>query len=495
MRREFLLKIVILLTLLIFTACGGSSKSENNVVPDNGSSVIKDDTNSEENNTSATEEESTNEENNASNLNSELDGAENNSTDNNTSEENNTSNTEEGSTDTNSTNGSSNLEDNNVSEENSDTNSSEVIGDGTMDANTTDQNATETNSTLEENSDVNLTEAIQNAKAEPYFKYAWHIDAKDNILNEEGYTIDSNADINLTAAWELSMGEGVKVAVIDDGADVEHEDLKENVLLAYNVDNNGSDINPNLEDGSHGNTCAGFIAAPINEKGIVGISPKSKLIAIRQEEGSDEKTIRAFQYAKENGAKVISCSWGTENVSEVVVSQLKDLYDSGITVVFASGNDGKNLDDAMIQDESEVEWVIGIGATGENNDVTSYSNYGENIDIMAPGGDTQLSSGLLGLDDTGEQGNSNQLDKVNNNYAFTDGTSFATPIVAGVIALMYDVNPDITPKEVREILIKTADKVGTEVDADYSKNNFDSKRAFGKINAGKAVLEAKQLAQ
>jgi len=352
----------------------------------------------------------------------------------------------------------------------------------------------EENNTSEESSDVNLTQEIQNAKSEPYFKYAWHIDAQDNILNEEGYTIDANADINLTAAWELSMGEGVKVALIDDGAEVEHEDLKENIFLAYNADNNGTDVNPNLQDGSHGNTCAGFIVAPINATGMVGVSPKAKLIAIRQEEGSDEKTIRAFEYAKNSGAKVISCSWGTENVSEAVISQLKELYDTGITVVFASGNDSKDLDDG-VEDESEVEWVIGVGASGENNDVTSYSNYGKNIDIIAPGGDTVLSSGLLGLDDMGEQGSSRQLDKVNNNYAFADGTSFATPVVAGVIVLMYAVHPDITPKEVREILIQTADKVGTEVDADYSTNSFDTKRAYGKINAGKAVLEAKKLAQ
>lgn len=450
--------------LLVFTACGGgSSKSDNNVAPNNESNVIEDDTNSQENDTNSTEEDNTN------NTNSESESI-GNPTTNNTSEANST---EEDTV----TNENINVEDNNISEESSDNNST-----------------SENNATSQENSDVNLTQSIQNAKSEPYFKYAWHIDAKDNILNEEGYSIDSNADINLTVAWELSMGEGVKVAVIDDGAEVGHEDLKENLLLAYNADDNGTEINPNLDEGSHGNTCAGFIAAPINGTGIVGVSPKSKLIAIRQEEGSDEKTIRAFQYAKENGAKVISCSWGTENVSEIVVSQLKDLYDSGITVVFASGNDGKNLDED-VEDESEVEWVIGVGASGENNDVTSYSNYGKNVDIIAPGGDTQLSSGLLGLDDMGEQGNSNQLDKVNNNYAFTDGTSFATPIVAGVIALMYDVNPDISPQKIREILIETADKVGTEVDADYTNNNFDTKRAFGKINAGKAVLEAKKLAQ
>ncbi len=353
----------------------------------------------------------------------------------------------------------------------------------------------ENNSTEDNNS---TTESINQAKNEPYFKYAWHIDSAQNILNDKDYSINKDADINLLEAWKLSMGEGVIVAVIDDGGEVEHEDLKENIYLAYNADNDSTEINPNAQEGSHGNTCAGFIVAPVNGKGIVGIAPKAKVILIREDEGSEESTIKAFEYAKDNGAKVISCSWGTEDVSDIMVSELKKMYDAGITVVFASGNEGVSLDEVtsngyMINDESEVEWVLGVGASGENNDVTSYSNYGKNIDILAPGGDTVESSGLIGLDDMGENGSESQLDLVNNNYSFTDGTSFATPITAGVVALMYGVNPNITPAEVKDILIKTADKVGTEIDADYSNNNFDLKRAYGKINAGRAIAEAKRV--
>ena len=344
---------------------------------------------------------------------------------------------------------------------------------------------------------VDNSEYIKKAKKEPYFKYAWHIDSSNNILNNEGLTIDTHADINVTEAWKSSMGKDVIVAVIDDGAEVEHEDLKENVLLAYNADNGSNKVNPNSDEGSHGNTCAGFIVAPINGKGIVGVAPKAKMIIIRQESSVDSDVIRAFEYAKKSGAKVISCSWGTNDVSDILVSELKKMYDAGITVLFASGNEGTSLDGSIngyeINDESEVKWVIGVGASGENNDVTTYSNYGKNIDVIACGGDTELSSGVLGLDDMGERGHDKQRDLVNNNYSFTDGTSFATPITAGVVALMYGVNPNITPKQVREILIKSADKVGIEVDASYDKNGFDMRRAYGKVNAGKAVEMAKKL--
>ena len=350
----------------------------------------------------------------------------------------------------------------------------------------------------DENSDSNETDStpptttstIAQAKAEPYFKYAWHLDSSNSILNSKGYQIDENADINVTGAWAMTMGAGVKVAVIDDGADVNHEDLKENIYLAYNADVGGKNIQTKE---SHGNTCAGFIVAPINGKGIVGVSPKSKMISIKLEDSSDAYTIRAFEYAKKHGAKVISCSWGSYDVSDAVVSELKSLYDSGVTVLFASGNEGSSHDKVGINDESEVEWVIGVGASGENNDVTSYSNYGKNIDILAPGGDSQLSTGVLGIDDMGSSGSLEQRDLVNNNYAFTNGTSFSAPIASGVVAMMYAVNPNITPKEVKEILESTATKVGKNSDASYDDNGFDEKRAYGKINAGKAVMEAKRL--
>lgn len=338
-------------------------------------------------------------------------------------------------------------------------------------------------------------------KDEPYYKYAWHISSSNSTLNTLGYSIDEDADINMAMVWEVTKGAGVKVAVIDDAFDVEHEDLKARIVATYNADDDSDDVSNHIplgstdeegypDDGSHGNTCAGFIVAPVNGKGTVGIAPESDLIAISLRSNFDSDTIKAFEYAKAQGAKVISCSWGTEDVSEAVVSELKSLYDAGITVLFASGNDGKSLDAPGIDDESEVAWVIGVGASGENNDVTSYSNYGENIDILAPGGDVQDSIGILGIDDTGVRGDQNQQGLVSDAYAFTNGTSFATPVAAGVVSLLYSIHPSITPSEIREVLISTAKKIGGE-SASYDSEGFDERRAYGKIDAGDAVTEVK----
>jgi len=331
------------------------------------------------------------------------------------------------------------------------------------------------------------------ASNEPYYNYAWHIDSINSAEEDTNNLINNQADIDILKAWEITKGSGVKVAVIDDGYDINHEDLKDNIAVVYNVDDDSSDVsnkNSEITNALHGNTCAGFIVSPINGKGSVGIAPSAKLIGIKLLSEEESYVIKAFEYAQQQGAKVISCSWGTNDVSPAIVAKLKELYDAGITVVFASGNDGVSLDVDGTNDESEVEWVIGVGASSEQNDVTSYSNYGKNIEVIAPGGDTEK-LGLLGIDDSGEKGSTNQKDVVSNNYAFTDGTSFATPITAGVIALMYSIHPNITPTQVKNILTTTATKVGGD-NANYI-DGFDEKRAYGKVNAFSAVSGAKDL--
>ena len=326
---------------------------------------------------------------------------------------------------------------------------------------------------------VNDSDDIQ---AEPYYKYAWHFAYNPDFLQQ----IDQDANIHIEDAWEITKGEGVTVAVIDAGDfDINHDDLRENVIDVYNADNNNSNILDLTDEPSHGSTVAGFIASPINGAGLIGAAPKAKLILIQQVYDTDSGTIEAFRYAKEHGATIINNSWGTNNVSQVIADYLQELKDEGITIIFASGNEGADMDVADINDESELDSVIGVGATNESNDVTAYSNYGTNIDLIAPGGE---SIGLLGIDDTGVDGSTNQFGIVDNNYAFEIGTSFAAPITTGVAALMLSVNPSLTPDQVRDIMIQSADKVGDN--ANYI-NGFDSKRAYGKLNATRAVKMAR----
>ncbi|MDQ7047654.1 MAG: hypothetical protein Q9M39_08545 [Sulfurovum sp.] len=143
-------------------------------------------------------------------------------------------------------------------------------GSNTSSVRSADENIVDENTT--ENIDVDIIDTIDldtsnpedsNAplalREEPYYKYLWHIDS--NTGDIDGIEINPNADINITEAWTISRGKNVKIAVIDDAFDVEHEDLKDNIIATYNVDDGTNDVSNktplggDLNGGSHGNTC------------------------------------------------------------------------------------------------------------------------------------------------------------------------------------------------------------------------------------------------
>lgn len=322
-----------------------------------------------------------------------------------------------------------------------------------------------------------------NPYKESYFKYAWHLNSKQHNNFFDEYNINPNADINITAAWEHTQGEGVTVAVIDIDFEVDHEDIQANVVHTYNIHNNDYNVTSAIFEESHGLSCAALIAATANRKGIIGVAPKSKLILIQQYIMDDAHTIKAFEYAKQQGAQVISCSWGTERVSEAVTDKINELYQEGITILFSFGNTGESFDESYIHDEAELDSVIGVGASSEHNDVATYSSYGIHLDILAPAGEN---IGIPTADATGAYGYHDQFGYINNNYTFFRGVSASTAVASGVVALMISINPELSPKDIKQILTETADKIGT----DTYKNGFHIKYGYGKINAGKAVSKA-----
>ncbi len=336
-----------------------------------------------------------------------------------------------------------------------------------------------------------LSDNIQNLSTEnstefdpndEYYKFAWHLKVQTNLFTLRN-NIDKNADLNITKAWQITRGKGIKVAIIDDSFEPDHEDIKDNVFSSYDVDEEDCDVRDVSPNRSHGHMASGVLAAVgNNQKGVIGIAPEAKLILIKQIANDDAKTIKAFEYAKQAGARVVSCSWGSESVSEAVKSKIDELYNEGIVIVFAFGNEGANFDLPNINDESELDSVIGVGASNESNDVAYYSNYGSNLDILAPAGEI----GIPTVDKMGPYGDNNQLGYVDDSYTFFPGTSAATPLVAGTAALMLSVNPSLTPDQVRSIMIETADKIGLY----YDSNCFNIRYGYGKINSSKAVLRA-----
>jgi subtilisin family serine protease len=352
---------------------------------------------------------------------------------------------------------------------------------------------------------------------DPLFDATWHL--------------FRNPGINVEQAWQYTKGKGIVVGVYDEGIDLEHEDLRENIIGYGNFNNptgqidmvqNAQDLNNNLENAPapatntdynwHGTSCAGLIAATgDNNRGSVGVAPESKLLALRYANSNISRDIAAFRAMALRNSAIISNSWGTYNMNEAFERVLQELSQTGrngkgILIFFAAGNDGCNLDQyyqanpdgshscksssafAPIHDESESPYVISIAASTQDNRIETYSNYGSSIDFTAPG------AAIITTDAMGFKGAPDAW-----NYTDTfSGTSAAAPIAAGAAALILSANPALSKEEVLDILKITAhrenqrhyDSRGNLVISRYDANGRNDHWGYGLIDAGAAVALA-----
>lgn len=323
---------------------------------------------------------------------------------------------------------------------------------------------------------------------DPFFRFQGYLNYSGKFGLDE---YRRQGAIDILPAWEITMGAGVKITVIDDGIQKNHEELAG--ISIWNVIDGSNSCEPiRRNDSSHGTAVSGVITAMANGIGIIGVAPESDFLFIGDPTGkfSDADVLKAFEYAKNWGTRIISCSWGSYAVSSTFESMIKNFYDEGMVFVFATGNKGYNLDNKPQpfrngKDESELEWVIGVSASNPGGVLASFSDYGSKLDIMAPG------QRILTLDLMGIEGANNANSVANNNYTFQQGASFAAPIVAGVAALILSVRPDLTPSEVRQIIIDTARKNPPVNGSGYNANGFSLYHAYGLIDAGKAVQKAR----
>lgn len=306
----------------------------------------------------------------------------------------------------------------------------------------------------------------------------------------ESYGISSAASINLDDSGHRFLGRSVKVAVIDDGLDVTHEDLVGAVVATYDVQTKTTNVTPRTAEDNHGTEVTGIIAARNNDKGPVGVAPAAQIYFIRMPFDStltESMIIDAFEKAKEWGVDVINCSWGSGDVSAPIKAAIQDVAvngrgGKGAVVVFSAGNGGFDaIGDPIGNDESGIDEVIAVGATNIYNERTEYSNYGPQLDIMAPGGEYL---GITTLDRTGTAG------EESGDYVYYDsgnafgGTSASAPIVSGVAALLIEANPNLTREDVYSAITCGADKIGG-VAYDYRGHN--EYYGYGKINANRSL--------
>lgn len=304
------------------------------------------------------------------------------------------------------------------------------------------------------------------SSSNPLFSEQWTINKDTSFYSKN--SINENAHVNMLEASKNYTGKNIKVAVIDNGFDISHPEIKDKIIATSSIDTNGtilgSDVSHKNTSDNHGTAVAGIIASNDDKIGIRGVSPDVELILIKLPTYlSDATVITAFNEAIKYGADVINCSWGTGSVSDAIRSYLNNLATTarsgkGITIIFASGNDNINIKD----DESSVKNIIATGATDKENLRTTYSNYGESLDIVAPGGQTL---GVTTLDPIGLPGKS--ADEYNRYDQYTSGkkvafigTSAAAPILTGIIALGLQKNVGLDFLNIKKILKYSTDTIG-----------------------------------
>ncbi|MEZ4733758.1 MAG: S8 family serine peptidase [Caldilineaceae bacterium] len=301
-------------------------------------------------------------------------------------------------------------------------------------------------------------------------------------------------------AWQVQQGKPtVKIAILDEGADIQHEDLKAAIVGSYDATDDDQDQTPNDWD-AHGTACAGLaMAIPNNNRGVRGIGGGCSLLAIRiayaPSQGADWVTFdswirRAIDWAWRNQADVLSNSWGGGAPSTAITqaferARTRGRNGKGSVVVIAAGNDS-----GPVSFPGTLSNVLTVSASNEYDEFKTFtsrdgenwwgSNFGPEIAVAAPGVHNYTT------DITGEAGYNQQLD--GNYIPDFNGTSSATPIVAGAAGLILSANPDLSEAEVRRIICETADKVGK---LPYFQGRNDQ-MGYGRLNVARAVEAARR---
>jgi serine protease len=308
----------------------------------------------------------------------------------------------------------------------------------------------------------------------------------DPLFPKQWDMFEPAGSVNAQNAWSTTLGQGATVAVLDTGVTL-HPDLVPNLLQGYNfvsdtTPGNGGGRGPGAIDpgdacpsaGSnsswHGTHVTGTIAAVGNNGiGVTGVAPQAKVLPVRvlgQCGGQTSDIVDGMVWAAGgavNGVptnttpvKAMNMSLGSENpclnTFHDAVIQVNQL---GAAVIVAAGNASHNVRDA---EPASCPGVIAVGANNRAGGRAYYSNYGAMVAVSAPGGELFLDSppdnGIISTLNDGATTLGNYI------YAYDQGTSMATPHVTGTVALMLSVNPNLTPAQIRQILISTARPFG-----------------------------------
>lgn len=298
-------------------------------------------------------------------------------------------------------------------------------------------------------------------------------------------------DINIEPVWSTTTcNSKIKIAILDSGIDLSHEDLSEAIEQGYTVENpTGYGMPQNWNEKSnkaHGTACAGIIGAINNDIGIIGVATGAKIIPVNIQPNfatelnqagfaSHSQIAEAIRWALKR-ADVLSCSWGSQTPSNDIASAIKEALEKGrngkgCIIVASAGNRTKEGVIDPISFPANIDGVIAVGAVDNTGKICHYSNQGKELSVVAP------SDNIFTTDISGADGYSNS-----NYYPFFNGTSASCPQVAGIAAIVLTANNSLYSREVKEIIQQSA--------TDLGESGWDKIYGYGLVNAYKAYIYA-----
>jgi thermitase len=311
---------------------------------------------------------------------------------------------------------------------------------------------------------ANEMAVVKALQSNPNIKFAEPDGVLDPSLtvNDQYYSQEWHLPkIGAPAAWDTRTGAGATIAILDSGVDAAHPDLTAQLVPGWNTyDNN----NNTADVYGHGTQTAGTAgAAGNNTIGVASVAFGSKIMPIRITDTSGyayySTMANGITWAADHGARVASISFLGVTASSTVLSAAQYMRSKGGVVVAAAGNTG------ALESYPATDYVTSVSASDTTNSITSWSSYGSYVDLAAPG---------VGIYTTAQGGG----------YASVSGTSFSSPVVAGVYGLMISANPTLGPTQLDGIIFSTATDIGPA--------GKDDKSGWGVVNASAAVTQAVQ---
>jgi subtilisin family serine protease len=353
-------------------------------------------------------------------------------------------------------------------------------------------------------------ELIRERRARGAFPQQWHLAA----TTIGGQTVDAHA--NVVNAWSLTKGEGVTIAIIDSGIDIDHDEFRSagKIVAPFDATSKDNDPRPVFSNEEHGTACAGVACADGNF-GASGVAPRARLIPIRlQSDLGSQDEADAFEWAARHGADVISCSWGPEDgdftdPDDPRHNHFAPLPDStrtaidfavtqgrngkGCVVLFAAGNGNESVDN---DGYASYPKVIAVAACNDVGKKSPYSDVGRAVWCAFPSNNyfPSRTDGIWTTDISNKRGYNPgaphaEGDAAGNYTSTFGGTSSACPGAAGVAALIISRNPDLRWDEVKDVFRRTSEKIDA-ANGQYDAQGHSAIFGFGRINARKAVEAA-----